>query len=298
MKFHIYQLKVTNSISRGDDFRTDYSHLGMLCALFPSVPVLALSATASKKDRQVIKGTLHMINPLEVVGSLNRPNIFYEKVFRNGPDVESYEEILLPIARNLLVQKIQYPLTIVYLSLRWCGFAYRLFERILGPEQYFPAGADPIPENRLFSQFHSPQTAAMKEQILQELGRSCSKLRVVFATIAMGMGVDIPAIRNIIHIGPPRTVREYMQETGRAGRDGSSSRVSLFYNSRDIGKNKKLISEDIRAYCHLEQSCMRKYLLGCLDAGLRTDEQVVGHSCCSNCSLVCDCANCTEWIAT
>ena len=51
MKFNIYQLKVTNSISRGDDFRTDYSHLGMLCALFPSVPVLALSATASKKDR-------------------------------------------------------------------------------------------------------------------------------------------------------------------------------------------------------------------------------------------------------
>ena len=114
-----------------------------------------------------------------------------------------------------------------------------------GPEQYFPAGADPIPENRLFSQFHSPQTAAMKEQILKELGHSCSKLRVVFATIAMGMGVDIPAIRNIIHIGPPRTVREYMQETGRAGRDGSSSRVSLFYNNRDIGKNKKGINEDI-----------------------------------------------------
>ena len=91
----------------------------MLCALFPSVPVLALSATASIKDRQVIKDTLHMINPLEVVGSLNRPNIFYEKVFRNGLDVESYEEILLPIARNLLIQKIEYPLTIVYLSLRW-----------------------------------------------------------------------------------------------------------------------------------------------------------------------------------
>ena len=73
----------------------------MLCALFPSVPVLALSATASIKDRQVIKDTLHMINPLEIVGSLNQPNIFYEKVFSNGPDVESYEKILLSIARNL-----------------------------------------------------------------------------------------------------------------------------------------------------------------------------------------------------
>jgi hypothetical protein len=111
-----------------------------------------------------------MRNPLEVVGSLNRPDIFYEKVFRNGPDIESYEQILTPIAKNLLAQKIEYPLTIVYLNLRWCGFAYRLFERILGREQYFPTGADPIPENRLFLQFHSPQTAAMKEQILNELG--------------------------------------------------------------------------------------------------------------------------------
>ena len=195
---------------RGDDFRTDYSHLGMLCALFPSVPVLALTATASKKDREVIKDTLHMRNPLEVVESLNRPNIFYEKSFRSSPDIESYEEILTPIAENLLAQKTEYPLTIVYLNLRWCGFAYRLFERILGHEQYFPLGADQIPENRLFSQFHSPQTAAMKDQILHELGCSYSKLRVVFATVAMGMGVDIPAIQNIIHIGPPRTVREYM----------------------------------------------------------------------------------------
>ena len=55
-------------------------------------------------------------------------------------------------------------------------------------------GADQILENRLFLQFHSPQTAEMKDQILQELGRSYSKLRVVFATVAMSMGVDIPAI--------------------------------------------------------------------------------------------------------
>lgn len=278
---------------RGVDFRTDYSYLGMLCALFPSVPVLALSATASKKDREAIKDTLHMRNPVEVVASLNRPNIFYEKVFRNSLDIESYEEILTPIAINLLAQKNDYPLTIVYSTLRWCGFAYRLFERILGPEQYFPTGADPIPENRLFSQFHSPQTGAMKEQILKELGQPCSRLRVVFATVAMGMGVDIPAIRNIIHIGPPRTVREYMQETGRAGRDGSLSRVVLFYSNRDIAKNKKGMSDDIRDYCHLKHSCMRKYLLDCLDAELTTEEQVVGHLCCSNCSLVCDCVSCT-----
>ena len=63
------------------------------------------------------------------------------------------------------------------------------------------------------------RTKAMKEQILKEMVSPTSKVRVIFATVAMGMGVDIPSIRNVIHVGPPRTVREYFQETGRAGRD-------------------------------------------------------------------------------
>ena len=64
----------------------------MLCALFPHVPVLALTATASKKDRAIISNTLHLKNPVEVLVSPNRPNIYYKKIFRVGP--ESYESIL------------------------------------------------------------------------------------------------------------------------------------------------------------------------------------------------------------
>ena len=74
----------------------------------------------------------------------------------------------------------------------------------------------------------------MKDQILTELASPTSKVRVIFATIAMGMGVDIPSIGYIIHVGPPRTVREYFQETGRAGRDGKLSTAVLYYNNRDI----------------------------------------------------------------
>ena len=48
-----------------------------------------------------------------------------------------------------------------------------------------------------------------------------SKVRVIFATVAMGMGVDIPSIRHVIHVGPPRTIREYFQETGQAGMAGT-----------------------------------------------------------------------------
>ena len=105
---------------------------------------------------------------------------------------------------------------------------------ILGSAQYYPEGAPPIPENQIFAQYHAPQTAVMKSLIIKELSSNSPKIRVVFATVAMGMGVDIPTIRHIIHIGPPRTIREYVQETGRAGRDGSKSKAVLYYDNHAI----------------------------------------------------------------
>ena len=61
---------------------------------------------------------------------------------------------------------IVYPLTIIYMPLKWCGFVYQIFERILGVNQYYPTGSIPIPKNRLFAQYHAPQTDTMKEEIL------------------------------------------------------------------------------------------------------------------------------------
>ena len=116
--------------------------------------------------------------------------------------------------------KLNYPLTILYLPLKWCGFAFKFFDKHLGKEQYYPLGAEALPENRLFAQYHDPQTTAMKDQILKELASPASRVRIIFAAVAMGMGVDIPSIRCVIHVGPLRTIREYFQETGRAGRDG------------------------------------------------------------------------------
>ena len=110
----------------------------------------------------------------------------------------------------------------MYLPLEWCGFAYKYFESHLAQQQYYPSNAASLPENRLFAQYHAPQTSTMKDQILTELASPTSKVRVIFATIAMGMGVDIPSIRYIIH------VREYFQETGRAGRDGKLSPAVLY----------------------------------------------------------------------
>ena len=76
----------------------------------------------------------------------------------------------------------------------------------------------------------------MKDEILQQLCSATSTVRVIFATVAMGMGVDIPSIRTVIHIGPAGSVKAYFQETGRAGRDGKPARAILHYNNGDSNK--------------------------------------------------------------
>ena len=103
----------------------------MLCATFPTVPVVALTATASKRDVAAIKESLNLQTPLEVIGNPNRPNIFYKKVLRQGDDVDFYEEVLKPIALGLKEKKVDYPNTILYLPLRWCGVSFNIFKSSL-----------------------------------------------------------------------------------------------------------------------------------------------------------------------
>ena len=67
---------------------------------------------------------------------------------------------------------------------------------MLGTKQYYPDGSLTIPENRLFAQFHASQTTQMKDQILQQVCSATCKVRVIFATVALGMGVDVPSIRH------------------------------------------------------------------------------------------------------
>ena len=129
---------------RGKDFRQDYSRLKMVCALFPSVPLLALTATANKQDRKEIREVLGLSDCVDITVSPDRKNIFYEKYFRKGSDAESIESILKPLAESLLSLRADHPITIVNLPLKWCGSAYALFSSILLRKQYYPENAPPL----------------------------------------------------------------------------------------------------------------------------------------------------------
>jgi superfamily II DNA helicase RecQ len=89
------------------------------------------------------------------------------------------------------------------------------------------------PTGRLFAQFHSPQTDRMKKELITEIKKADSRVRVIFATSALGMGVDSPYVTSIIHISPSSSLEAYMQEIGRAGRTvGIQARATLYYNNK------------------------------------------------------------------
>ena len=182
---------------------------------------------------------------------------------------------LHPFANKLAVQRENYPMTIVYLKLKYCGYAYRLFERILKGKQYSGNSRDPAA--RLFAQFHGPQIKHMKKDIIDEIGKENSRIRVIFATSALGMGVDTPYVSQIIHITPPASIESYVQEIGRAGRTGLLSKAVLYYNYSDIANNKKHVQDEMKAYCKSEV-CLRQQILEYLGFS-----RVKQENCCSIC---------------
>ena len=97
---------------------------------------------------------------------------------------------------------------------------YALFVYELGDYSYYPLGAERIASNRLFGMFHSGTVHHNKEVIMKSMVKPDGTVRAVFATNALGMGVDFLGLITVLHYGAPCSLEDYFQECGRAGRSG------------------------------------------------------------------------------
>ncbi|XP_044180562.1 ATP-dependent DNA helicase Q-like 3 [Acropora millepora] len=152
------------------DFRPSYRKLGILRSIFPQVPLLGMTATATKRPGRDIIESLGMFNPAEVIGNPDRRNIYFSASTRPDRGEDNHS---------------------------------------MGNDKYAPKGTLHKAEKRLFTQFHEQYPLKEKERIVDGLIKGTSKLRLVFATVAFGVRLDLDFIRQVIHIGVPYTMEEY-----------------------------------------------------------------------------------------
>jgi ATP-dependent DNA helicase RecQ len=223
----------------GHDFRPDYLELSALHERWPSVPRIALTATATQATRTEIAQRLNLTGARHFVSSFDRPNIEY----RIAPKDEPRRQLLALI-------RTEHP--------GEAGIVYCLSRASVDTTAEFlvRSGIEALP-------YHAGLDAATRranqERFLREDGL------IMVATIAFGMGIDKPDVRFIAHLDLPRSVEGYYQETGRAGRDGLPATAWMAYGLQDVVLLRKLIdtSEGDQAHRRLLTSHLNAMLALC-----------------------------------
>ncbi len=233
----------------GHDFRPEYRQISALRGLFPGVPMMALTATATGRVREDIVKQLHLRSPACYVASFNRPNLTYRVAAKSG----AYEQIL----------------TYVHARPGESGIIY-VQARKTAESMAAKLSADGVKALPYHAGLAGGERSRNQEAFLRD------EARVVCATIAFGMGINKPNVRFVIHYDLPKNIEGYYQETGRAGRDGLPGECLLLFSPGDRVKQMRFIDEkpdakerDI-ARAQLEQmihyaevaSCRREFLLG------------------------------------
>ena len=200
----------------GHDFRPEYTQLGGLKSSFPDAPIMALTATADYTTRQDILTHLKLQNPLQYIGSFDRPNIRYT--------LEEKFKPMEQLTRFVLAQKGKSG--IIYCNSR--SKVERIAESLRS--KGVPAAA-----------YHAGMETAQRERVQQDFQRD--NIQVVVATIAFGMGINKSNVRFVAHFDLPRSIESYYQETGRAGRDDLPAEAVLFYEPADYAWLQKMLLE-------------------------------------------------------
>lgn len=259
-------------------FRECYGHLHELRSLAPNAKMIALTATATKLTKETIFNILLMEKPFEVQESPNKPNVTYiVKCMQKDADHELYFEWLV---KELKLKRTSCERTIIYCqTIKQCSVIYGMVKGMLGKDIYH--GTD-NPSDVLVEMLHSCTPSANKEKIILSFQSVTGTIRLLIATIAFGMGIDCKGVHRVIHYGPAKNVEAYIQETGRAGRDGVQSVVYILYHGILLAH----IDGHMKQYVKTHH-CRRKELLKHFQSS--TWQHEVPHLCCDNCAAECEC---------
>ena len=235
----------------GHDFRPEYRNIRKMIDLIgDKVPVIALTATATPKVRSDIKKNLHIEDANEFITSFNRTNLYYEVRPK-----KSREDAIKQIVQ--IIKTTSGDSGIIYVQAR------KTTEEIANLLSINGINAAP---------YHAGMDAKARAKVQDDF--LMEEVDVIVATIAFGMGIDKPDVRFVIHFDIPKSIENYYQETGRAGRDGILSFCYAFFSHKDVHRLEKFLRdkpaseremgaqllEEIVAYSETS-TCRRKYLL-------------------------------------
>ena len=254
----------------GHDFRPEYRRIReMVSAIGEDIPLIALTATATPKVRADIVKTLNLNNVNIFISSFNRANLYYE--VRSKISKEQTAKEIIQIIKSFESRS-----GIIYVQAR------KTTEEIAEVLNINGINASPY-----HAGLDAKSRSSIQDNFLSE------KVDVIVATIAFGMGIDKPDVRFVIHYDIPKSIENYYQETGRAGRDGLLGKCFAFYAHKDILRLEKFLKdkpvseremseqlmEEVIAYCETAE-CRRQFLLHYFGE----DFGPCGNKLCDNCA--------------